>query len=156
MRPRKLKSAEISDICNAINIENSNMCLDNVLRIHRDKLKAKLQTIKIVPNRIPDLKREIITMFYKSIVECGDAIGVNAGQCIGEPATQGALNTFHHTGNNSKNVTLGFKKVNELLSVSKNISNKSCTLYFEKNTIFFKLLKITFICNQDVNGLNLL
>ncbi|CAD2213518.1 RNA polymerase IIA largest subunit [Angomonas deanei] len=52
-------------------------------------------------------------------------IGSIAAQSCGEPATQMTLNTFHHAGISSKNVTLGVPRLLELLNVSKNQRNSS-------------------------------
>lgn len=45
--------------------------------------------------------------YLRSLVEPGEAVGVVAGQSIGEPSTQMTLNTFHLAGHSAKNVTLG-------------------------------------------------
>lgn len=45
----------------------------------------------------------------------GEAVGVIAGQSIGEPSTQMTLNTFHMAGRGEANVTLGIPRLRELL-----------------------------------------
>lgn len=45
----------------------------------------------------------------------GEAVGVLAGQSIGEPSTQMTLNTFHLAGLGDVNVTLGIPRLRELL-----------------------------------------
>ena len=52
-------------------------------------------------------------MFSKT--EAGEAVGVVAGQSIGEPSTQMTLNTFHLAGRGDANVTLGIPRMRELL-----------------------------------------
>ena len=53
--------------------------------------------------------------YLKSVIEAGEAIGVIAGQSIGEPSTQMTLNTFHLAGHSAKNVTLGIPRLRELI-----------------------------------------
>ena len=67
--------------------------------------------------------------YLKSVVEAGEAIGVIAGQSIGEPSTQMTLNTFHLAGHSAKNVTLGIPRLRELvMTASSNISTPTMTL----------------------------
>lgn len=53
--------------------------------------------------------------FMLSLVEPGEAVGVLAGQGVGEPSTQMTLNTFHFAGFGAANVTLGIPRLRELL-----------------------------------------
>ena len=57
-----------------------------------------------------------------------------AAQSIGEPTTQMTLNTFHFAGVASKsNVTRGVPRIEEILSLSENPKNPSCTIYLNEN-----------------------
>lgn len=68
--------------------------------------------------------------YLRSIVEPGEAVGVVAGQSIGEPSTQMTLNTFHLAGHSAKNVTLGIPRLREIvMTASANISTPGMTLY---------------------------
>ncbi|KAF2801996.1 DNA-directed RNA polymeras-like protein I subunit [Mytilinidion resinicola] len=68
--------------------------------------------------------------YLKSVVEPGEAVGVVAGQSIGEPSTQMTLNTFHLAGHSAKNVTLGIPRLREIvMTASANISTPSMNLY---------------------------
>ncbi len=51
----------------------------------------------------------------RSLVEPGEAVGIVAGQSVGEPSTQMTLNTFHLAGHSSGNVTLGIPRLREIL-----------------------------------------
>lgn len=97
--PRLLTKDEITDIINSLHLyaKDYDPVQENVLFIHKDKTRKKLETIKIKPNKIPDLKKIITTQFYKSIVSAGEAAGVNAAQCISEPVTQQTLNSIIST-----------------------------------------------------------
>ncbi|KJZ78884.1 hypothetical protein HIM_01657 [Hirsutella minnesotensis 3608] len=68
--------------------------------------------------------------YLQSLVEPGEAVGIVAGQSVGEPSTQMTLNTFHLAGHSAKNVTLGIPRLREvLMTASKEISTPSMTLY---------------------------
>ncbi|KAF2711535.1 beta and beta-prime subunits of DNA dependent RNA-polymerase [Pleomassaria siparia CBS 279.74] len=80
------------------------------------------------------LKKTFETMldikYLRSLVEPGEAVGVVAGQSIGEPSTQMTLNTFHLAGHSTKNVTLGIPRLREIvMTASANISTPGMTLY---------------------------
>jgi len=68
--------------------------------------------------------------YLRSIVEPGEAVGVVAGQSIGEPSTQMTLNTFHLAGHSAKNVTLGIPRLREIvMTASAKISTPGMTMY---------------------------
>jgi len=68
--------------------------------------------------------------YMKAIVQPGEAVGVVAGQSIGEPSTQMTLNTFHLAGHAAKNVTLGIPRLREILmTASRNLNTPTMTLY---------------------------
>ena len=67
--------------------------------------------------------------YLRSLVEPGEAVGIVAGQSVGEPSTQMTLNTFHLAGHSAKNVTLGIPRLREILmTASSNISTPAMTL----------------------------
>jgi DNA-directed RNA polymerase beta' subunit len=67
--------------------------------------------------------------YLRSVVEPGEAVGVVAGQSIGEPSTQMTLNTFHLAGHAAKNVTLGIPRLRELvMTAAANIATPTMTL----------------------------
>ncbi|KAI9744963.1 MAG: hypothetical protein M1818_001890 [Claussenomyces sp. TS43310] len=67
--------------------------------------------------------------YLKSVVEPGEAVGIVAGQSVGEPSTQMTLNTFHLAGHSAKNVTLGIPRLREIvMTASNNISTPTMTL----------------------------
>ena len=77
---------------------------------------------------------EIILMYKKAIVAPGEMVGIIAAQSIGEPTTQMTLNTFHFAGVASKsNVTRGVPRIEEILSLSENPKNPSCTVHLFKD-----------------------
>ena len=76
----------------------------------------------------------IVLQYHKSIISPGEMVGMIAAQSIGEPTTQLTLNTFHYAGVASKsNVTRGVPRIEEILSLSANPKNPSCTVYLNKD-----------------------
>jgi len=91
-----------------------------VKRFNRDSILILLDTITL--------------QYYKAIVAPGEMVGMIAAQSIGEPTTQMTLNTFHFAGVASKsNVTRGVPRIEEILSLSANPKNPSCSVYLKKN-----------------------
>jgi DNA-directed RNA polymerase II subunit RPB1 len=77
---------------------------------------------------------EIVSTYKKAIVAPGEMVGMIAAQSIGEPTTQMTLNTFHFAGVASKsNVTRGVPRIEEILSLSENPKNPSCTIHLYKD-----------------------
>ena len=102
-----------------------NYCDTNPENLLRDKKKAPEAPItKKTFQALVDIK------YMKSVIEPGEAVGVVAGQSIGEPSTQMTLNTFHLAGHSAKNVTLGIPRLREIvMTASKSISTPHMTLY---------------------------
>ena len=72
--------------------------------------------------------------YMKSVIDPGEAVGIAAGQSIGEPSTQMTLNTFHLAGHSAKNVTLGIPRLREIvMTASKNLSTPTMTLHLNSD-----------------------
>lgn len=87
---------------------------------------------KDTPNGVgvrKQLEPVLAAKFLKSVVDPGEAVGIVAGQSIGEPSTQMTLNTFHLAGHSAKNVTLGIPRLREIvMTASNHISTPAMTL----------------------------
>ncbi len=80
------------------------------------------------------LLNAIVKKYNQSIVAPGEMVGMIAAQSVGEPTTQMTLNTFHFAGVASKsNVTRGVPRIEEILSLSENPKNPSCTVYLKEH-----------------------
>lgn len=67
--------------------------------------------------------------YQHALIDPGEAVGIVAGQSVGEPSTQMTLNTFHLAGHSAKNVTLGIPRLREIvMTASANIATPSMTL----------------------------
>lgn len=75
---------------------------------------------------------DIVTIYNKSIIQPGHMIGILSAQALGETITQMTLNTFHIAGlSTMKSVTTGVPRIQEILSVSKNIKTPQVTIRLE-------------------------
>jgi len=74
--------------------------------------------------------RHLMALKYlRSVIDPGEAVGIIAGQSIGEPSTQMTLNTFHLAGHATKNVTLGIPRLREIvMTASATIATPTMTL----------------------------
>ena len=100
-------------------------CEKNPQRLIKDKTRG-IDTLlsKGTFQALVDVK------YMKSVIEPGEAVGVTAGQSIGEPSTQMTLNTFHLAGHAAKNVTLGIPRLREIvMTASRSISTPTMTLH---------------------------
>lgn len=102
-----------------------NYCDTNPENLLKDKNKASEAPIsKKTFTALVNIK------YMKSVIEPGEAVGVVAGQSIGEPSTQMTLNTFHLAGHSTKNVTLGIPRLREIvMTASTSISTPQMTLH---------------------------
>lgn len=64
----------------------------------RYKIIEKLQTREMYAQDLRNLGKKLYNFYNDSICRQGEAIGATAGGCLGEPATQAALRSFHFAG----------------------------------------------------------
>jgi DNA-directed RNA polymerase II subunit RPB1 len=134
MTLRSLTNEEIENIVSGLRFAVKHTKVqEHLLEIHKSKTRTKLKQIKVKETKIQELKMGIINNFYASICSPYESIGVNASQCIGEPTTQGTLNTFHSSGISAKNTTLGFARARELFNATHTPTNPTCNIYFTKD-----------------------
>ena len=76
----------------------------------------------------------VVLMYKRALIAPGEAVGIIAGQSIGEVSTQMTLNTFHFAGVASKsNVTRGVPRLEEITKLTSAIKNPSMTVYMKKS-----------------------
>jgi len=84
-------------------------------------------------NQFDKIISEICEIYNKSIVQPGQMVGILSGQALGETITQMNLNVFHSAGlSTMKSITTGVPRIQELLSVSKNIKTPQIIVRLEK------------------------
>lgn len=101
---------------------------DGLIRDKKDKEEHR-RDVGVTPLPRKQAERILAGKYLRSLVEPGEAVGIVAGQSVGEPSTQMTLNTFHLAGHSAKNVTLGIPRLREILmTASTHISTPSMTL----------------------------
>ena len=123
---RKLTEEEIESICKVIPLnkaipEETAECVQSGLV---KNLREQLVDVLIYPEGIPALKKTINDEYYRSLLQAGEMVGVQAATSIGEPVSQMTLNAFHYSGISSIGIASGVPRVEEILNASK--KQKSC------------------------------
>ncbi len=93
---------------------------DNILSNITNSLKKELATLKIYPECIEVLKKEVESRIKRSIVQPGESVGLLCSQAIGEHNTQMTLNSFHSAGLALSLVVTGVPRLLEILNTTKN------------------------------------
>lgn len=84
-------------------------------------------TNKIGKERANWLKQNLLEKIQVGLVAPGEAVGTVGATSIGEPSTQGALNTFHFSGIAEKNGTTGAKRFKEIIGNA--YSPETCVMH---------------------------
>ncbi|TKA26971.1 hypothetical protein B0A50_05162 [Salinomyces thailandicus] len=96
---------------------------DRVIRNRKKGIEGLANVTKASFKAVLELR------YLRSVVEAGEAVGVVAGQSVGEPSTQMTLNTFHLAGHAAKNVTLGIPRLREIvMTAAKSLATPTMTL----------------------------
>ena len=104
-------------------------------------IRNELTQIKIYPECIPELKKEIIRKFNMAMAPPGEAVGVITAQSIGERQTQMTLNSFHSAGLAIQTVVTGVPRFSELLAATKNPKSIVCNVYPDKKQYSIQQLR---------------
>lgn len=101
---------------------------DGIIRDKKEKDDIRRDVgLTTLPRK--QVEKILAAKYLRSLVEPGEAVGIVAGQSVGEPSTQMTLNTFHLAGHSAKNVTLGIPRLREILmTASDHISTPAMTL----------------------------
>lgn len=101
---------------------------DSIIRDKKEKDDTRRDVgVTTLPRK--QVEKILAAKYLRSLVEPGEAVGIVAGQSVGEPSTQMTLNTFHLAGHSAKNVTLGIPRLREILmTASDHISTPAMTL----------------------------
>ena len=122
MTSRTLRLDEIEEILDFIKPQLGIPLVSamSVVKINKERFRKQLEGKIVYPDIIPELKRSMEKMYYKSLIQPGEAVGVICAQSIGEKNTQTALNTFHKAGQSEKTMTEGVPRFQELLNATRN------------------------------------
>ncbi|KAJ4314688.1 hypothetical protein N0V84_008763 [Fusarium piperis] len=103
---------------------------DGLVREKGTKMEKGTKTKKALALNRKNAEMVFAMKYLQSLAEPGEAVGIVAGQSVGEPSTQMTLNTFHLAGHAAHNVTQGIPRLREILmTAAKVISTPSMSLY---------------------------
>ena len=127
-----MSKEEINDINSVKNIDN-----DIIKTMFKYALYDIISPKKCFVNNLSKIQfdeicENIIKSFNKSVADCGEMVGIIAGQSMGECTTQLTLKSFHNAGIGGKGASsLGAGRIREVLGVSKNIKEPVMVIYFD-------------------------
>ena len=126
----------------------------SVVNIQKERLRVQLKTQKVYPEIIPALKDEIEKVYYSSIIDPGESVGVICAQSIGEKQTQTTLNSVDwkekllYTKNGNTIVEPIGKMIDRLLTLDPD----NITKIEENRTEYLPLPEGYMIPSCDENG----
>lgn len=134
----------------------NDICMRKFLCILRSKINCRDMIFKYGYNThsFNELILSIKNGFYDGLVAPGEAVGLLAAQCIGEPSTQMTLDTFHNTGGKTT-VSSGVPRFKEILSVT-SMKTPSMSIYLNNLRVpssIMAIIKDT-IAKYDLQNLN--
>ena len=88
-----------------------------------------------------NLKSKLRKIYYSSLIQPGENVGVLTAQSVGERQTQLTLNSFHSAGLSIATVVTGVPRFSELLNATRNPKFSYCTCYFYENNNNIKELR---------------
>jgi DNA-directed RNA polymerase beta' subunit len=131
----KLLTAEqIEEIVSFVPI-NEHIPIDvslGVVNQVKTNMRKQLKDIKVHPSLIPRLKSELERIYFESLVNPGESVGIISAQSIGEKNTQSTLNTFHKAGLAEKSVTTGVPRLKQLLNATTTPKLVSYHIHFQE------------------------
>ena len=95
----------------------------NVSEVSKAALRKVLMTREVTKPTVKRMVKRLEEFYDDSLCRFGEAIGATAGACIGEPATQTALRTFHFAGKLSSQGDID--RLKEILESPMNVPDHS-------------------------------
>ena len=131
--PRRLTEDEIDDILSGLERPTyliksaTNMAVDQI----KSLLRKQLQSIELVPEAIPEMKKTIRMQYNRSQIEPHTRVGFLVSEALAQPITQMTLNTFHSSGS-SKNVSSGIDALKEIFNGSEERKAYNMNIHFNR------------------------
>ena len=125
----------------------------SIVNYNKKDLRNQLVNIRVYPEVIPKLYKEIEYQYLSSLIQAGESVGVLAAQSIGEKQTQTTLNTFHKAGSCENVVTTGVPRVEEILNATKDQHSNTSTIFMKnkydsiekvREAIAYNVVEVTF------------
>jgi len=118
----------------------------------KDLLRKQFKGLRIYPQILPKLKKELQNMHFKTLIQPGESVGISCAQSIGEKQTQQVLNSFHKCGQSEKLMTDGVPRFQELINCSKKPKIVNFTIY---PTVDCSIEKVKDIVGNSIVGVRM-
>jgi DNA-directed RNA polymerase beta' subunit len=130
--------------------------LDSAMSIvenNKERYRKQLRGQSIYSEIIPQVKNELERVYFNSLVQAGESVGIICAQSIGEKQTQTCLNTFHSSGISNKTMTTGVPRFQELINATKNPKMVNHKIYFNEGKDSIENLRE--VIRHSITGLTL-
>jgi len=126
----------------------------SIVNIQKERLRVQLKTQKVYSEIIPALKEEIEKVYYKSLIDPGDSVGVICAQSIGEKQTQTTLNSVDWTEKllYTKNGNTVVEPIGKMIDSLLTLDPTNITRIEENRTEYLPLPERYMIPSCDENG----
>ena len=126
----------------------------SIVNIQKERLRVQLKTQKVYSEIIPALKEEIEKVYYKSLIDPGDSVGVICAQSIGEKQTQTTLNSVDWTEKllYTKNGNTVVEPIGKMIDSLLTLDPTNITRIEENRTEYLPLPEGYMIPSCDENG----
>ena len=95
----------------------------------RQDLMTSLSGVDVTEEEFDRILSMVFSEYEKSRIEPCEAVGIVAAQSIGEPGTQMTMRTFHYAGVAEINVTLGLRRLIEIMDARREPSTPTMAVY---------------------------
>lgn len=116
----------------------------SVCEIHKSNLRKQLKRQKIYPTLLTLLKKNIEKMYFSTLIEPGESVGILCAQSIGEKNTQMTLDSFHKAGLSEKGFNKGIPRLQQLLNATKELKMVNNTIYLKSSNKSLEDIQATF------------
>jgi len=103
---------------------------NSLIEINKERFREQLREQVVCPEIIPALTEKIKKMYFSTMIEPGECVGILTAQSIGEQQTQSNLNNFHKAGSSENQIDV-VSKFSELLNATKEPKVQNCFVYFK-------------------------
>jgi len=98
-----------------------------------DEIASIAEKNRLSRQKTDELIEAVKQRFERNRAEPGEAVGIIAAQCIGEPGTQLTLRTKHYAGAAEVSVGSGIQRVEEIVDGRSKAKYPTMTIYLEKS-----------------------
>ena len=153
MAPERLSEAQVAEILAYIPAIPAALDIvsENATNEIKRKIGLQLREIALEHSKISALGQIINSLFYRSLLQPGEAVGIRTGEAIGQQLTQTGLSSFHFAGLVSA-ISSGIEAFREIFNASQNRKREVSSIHFiNKDLTFEQVVEL----RREIVGLTL-